>query len=73
MNLSNWALQMKYSENNKPLSHHIHSLMYKKKRDIIELQKRNITPFSLVRRKKNELKELENKFVRQIDWERENK
>jgi len=60
---------MKYSEGNKPLSHRIHTLMYKKMAELNELKMRRATPFGLIDSKKKEIQKLEQKFIKQIAWE----
>ena len=63
---------MKYSEGNKPLSHQIHRLMYAKQDEINRLQMRPAIPYGLLEEKRKELWKLEEKFARQIVWERVN-
>ena len=60
---------MKSSEN-KPLSHHIHNLMYRKQDEINRLYSRNVVLYEVVVKKRHELNLLEDRFARQIAWER---
>ena len=74
MNLSEWALPMKSLDDSTiPLSMQIHNLMYKKRTEIWDLQNRPVTPFTELKTKREELHKLEQKFKRQIAWEKQNK